>query len=349
MYTATISPKETENRKRSIRISIFIHALLLLLLLIPIITPKPLAPEEFQRAIMIKFEDNGSTMSGSSGSSSSMEEAAAAGAEEASSPRDRMEVSELQPTPQQQTPTFAVPERQQFITAPNPDVVINTNDNAVSQPIEFKEIQDAPEEFEDIPPLKSFVPEEKVVFHAVEAQSSDLASESAEGLFDSPMKGTGAGKNNGSGATAEGTGSGAGGTGNTNGGSGQGTGTGQGAAGSGSGTGSGGNAGNDTGRGNMGKAMWGDYAGEGLFNRKVLKRANVASIAKVNGKLYFKICLDRSGKVVYAEVDPANSTIKDRQIQAQAEKLATQMQWNSDPTAPKIQCGWYTLIYKVDQ
>lgn len=349
MYTVTISPQEQEDRKRSMRISLFIHTLLLLLLLIPIITPRQLSPNEFQRVITIKFEKDASTMSGSSGSSALSGEPAAAGAEEASSPREKVDINELQSTPQQTSKAFTMPERKQIITAPNPEIALPSADKSVKQPVVFKEIREteAPEEFEDIPPLKEYIPEEKVVFHSIDPQA-DLASESASGLFDNTDWADGSGRDSGSGATNEGSGQGTSGSGSTDGGSGEGTG--QGTTGAGSGTGTGpGNAGNDSGRGNMGKAMWGDYAGDGLFNRKVLKHSNVGSIAGLEGKFRFKVCLDRSGNVVYSEIDPSASTIQDRQIQANAEKLVGQMIWDADNTAPRIQCGWYTLIYIVEE
>lgn len=349
MQTEQLSQKQQDDKKRGMRISLFVHASILLIGILPLIRPKQLQPDDFQRAIAIKFDKpielGAAKMSGSSGSASAMEEMESSEAESAP-PRQKMEISELQPSQSKPVQSFELPERRQLITANTPDVVLPSSKTTTKPNVNFKPINERPEEFDKIPPFKSYIPEEKVEFRPVPA-SKDLEGESVDNLFDQAdwangkTTGTGSGSNSGTGS---------GGTGNADGGKGTGTGSGTGNAGTGSGTGSGsGDPGRDSGQGNQGKSMlYGDFAGDGIFNRKVLKRANTGALAKAEGKIHFKMCLNRDGYVVFAQADPTVSTINDRKLLAEAEKAASQMLWDKDPTAPEMQCGWFTMIFKFD-
>jgi hypothetical protein len=115
----------------------------------------------------------------------------------------------------------------------------------------------------------------------------------------------------------------------------------------GSGKGSG-NQGKDSGVGNEVKGLnWGDFAGDGLFNRKVIKRANVARIAVQQGKVVINLCVDQVGNVVFAQYDSPNSTIKDKSIVAKAEECEKQYVFDEDLSAPREQCGRLTFIFEI--
>src|SRR5690606_11865552 len=109
-----------------------------------------------------------------------------------------------------------------------------------------------------------------------------------------------------------------------------------------------GNAGSKTGVGNDGKGLqWGDFAGDGLFKRKVITRANVAQIAVSEGKIVVNLCVDRSGKVVFAQHDPRHSSIRDKGILAKAKECAKRYVFDQDQSAPKEQCGRLTFIFEI--
>ena len=95
--------------------------------------------------------------------------------------------------------------------------------------------------------------------------------------------------------------------------------------------------------------IWGDFAGDGLFNRKVIQRANVASLAEENGKVVVNLCVNRQGKVVYTEIDPAKSTIANPSIVAKAELCAANYIFDQDLTADPEQCGKLTFIFKIEK
>ena len=93
---------------------------------------------------------------------------------------------------------------------------------------------------------------------------------------------------------------------------------------------------------------WGDFAGDGLFNRQVISRANVARLAEKEGKVVINLCVNRNGDVVYTAVDNANSTIVDSSIIAKSEICAGQYIFDKDPTAPEEQCGRLTFVFKIE-
>ena len=94
---------------------------------------------------------------------------------------------------------------------------------------------------------------------------------------------------------------------------------------------------------------WGEFAGDGLFNRKVIKRADVAKIAIEEGRVVVNLCVNRAGEVVYAECDKTKSTIKEPTIVAKSELCAANYVFDQDPTAPTEQCGKLTFIFKIDK
>src|SRR5690606_27903929 len=98
---------------------------------------------------------------------------------------------------------------------------------------------------------------------------------------------------------SDGFGTGTGGTGGTGGGPGSGVGKGSGPGG---GTGTGG-AGDKTGIGQNGKGLEWGVGLDGLRDRKLVQRAQVARLAVKEGKVGIDICVDRNGKVLSARYD----------------------------------------------
>jgi hypothetical protein len=96
---------------------------------------------------------------------------------------------------------------------------------------------------------------------------------------------------------------------------------------------------------------FGDFAGDGLFNRKVIKRADaeVARIAIEEGKVVINLCVDQLGKVVYAQYDTPHSTIRDKSILSKAVDCAKLYVFDEDPSAPREQCGRLTFVFKIQK
>lgn len=131
-----------------------------------------------------------------------------------------------------------------------------------------------------------------------------------------------------------------------NGGTGNGTGSTAGNGGPGGGTGTG-SAGNKTGVGQNGNGLQWGVGLDGAFNRKMLRRANVASLAVKEGRIAIIICLNREGIVTSTKYDIANSTLKDPAFIAKAEAIAKDYIFERDPTAPERHCGKLTFIFKI--
>lgn len=312
-----------------------------------------LPPEELSQTIAIQFEDNyleiaqrefeefgdGSTMqSGAEGDAGASE----SGVSAQQAPRQQVAVqavSSLQPAT-----TMSVPSRSITMADPTADVVLppsnaksSTSDKFFEQPLEVSDRfeTDRVEAFKEKP---NPALQQKVTWHVSDNGSSD---EGAPTTFDfADGKGTG--------TSGTGTGNGTGGK-DPNG---QGEDGGHDPFGDGSfpgGTGTGkGNAGNDSGYGQQGKGLkWGDFAGDGLFSRKVIKRADVARLATQQGKVVVNLCVDQLGKVVYAKYDLPNSSIRDKTIIAKAEECAKAYVFDEDPSAPREQCGRLTFIFEI--
>jgi len=143
---------------------------------------------------------------------------------------------------------------------------------------------------------------------------------------------------------ADGLGSGTGGQGGQGGGTGSQNGVGSGPGG---GTGAG-SAGKNTGVGQDGNGLdWG-VGLDGLLDRELLHRAtNVGSLAIKEGKVGIFICVDRSGMVISTKYDYSGSTIKDAAFAAKAEAIASSYIFKRNDEAAEKQCGKLSFIFKI--
>lgn len=121
-------------------------------------------------------------------------------------------------------------------------------------------------------------------------------------------------------------------------------GTGKGDEGSGKGNDEGGDD-NDSGigTGDSGKGEF-DASGDGIFGRKVLYRdPAMYQVISKSGKIVFKVCISRSGKVSVVQIDELETTIKDVSLLRKALDAMSNYKYEPDITAPKEQCGKFTL------
>ncbi len=86
----------------------------------------------------------------------------------------------------------------------------------------------------------------------------------------------------------------------------------------------------------------------GPILRKIIYRDLSAVKIPINfsGTVVFKVCVNRSGLVTYAEVLQDGSTIKDKNTLKTYLKAATGYKYTADPTAPNQQCG--KLKFTID-
>ncbi len=91
-----------------------------------------------------------------------------------------------------------------------------------------------------------------------------------------------------------------------------------------------------------------DFDGDGLLSRKVIKRTNLGNIVKESGKITVNICVNRDGKVIFAEADRSKSTIKDRTVLKNAEVALKGYVFEKDYTVAERQCASYSFLVTVD-
>jgi hypothetical protein len=68
----------------------------------------------------------------------------------------------------------------------------------------------------------------------------------------------------------------------------------------------------------------------------------VGAVISEPGKIIVNLCVDRLGKVISAQYDIVNSTIKDLTVGTKAVDSAKQYVFDENPSAPREQCG---LLY----
>lgn len=93
---------------------------------------------------------------------------------------------------------------------------------------------------------------------------------------------------------------------------------------------------------------WGEVTGDGLFSRRVIYRADVKKITEDEGKIVVRLCVNRSGRVIFAENDDA-TTMDDLSIVRKAIQLTTKYRFEKDYTAPEKQCGKLTYIFEIEK
>lgn len=90
-----------------------------------------------------------------------------------------------------------------------------------------------------------------------------------------------------------------------------------------------------------------EVLGEGIFGRKVIKRAKVAKMAEQNGTIVVKICINREGNVIEVSYISQGSTISDMAQIRRAESIAARYVYEADYSAPSSQCGKLTFEFKL--
>jgi len=315
-----------DNKRKGMRISVAFHSLVVLLGVIPFLVEAP-DNQDIAQAIMIELSTGSTSDSGSSSPA------------QASSQPARKQVSMASLSQAASSKSIDVPRSKPVITAPNPDINIPEEDTFFEDPLEVTEASETDEVKE--------VLEEAPVADSFEGWEVSESEEASDGL--SPLAGDGdsGGKSlfrsikdfdgdfgdqfkgdeeSGDDPFADGFFDGKW-PGETD-----------------------GTEGKNIGAGKTGDGkLWGDFAGDGLFNRKVIQRADVARLAIKDGKLVVNLCINQTGEVVYVKCDAEASTISDSQIISLAESVAQNYVFEADATASSQQCGRLTFVFKIEE
>lgn len=328
---STILANERENNQKGMRTSLILHALMLLLAFFIGCPYEPDKAQERQYAVVVDFEKPEFVEFTNSSSSNSTKSTSSSGAPkkkadpvtEIKKPKTehvevkRPEVKVKLPKPPRPKPTVPIisetttEEESEIEAAEEPIDVESPEPDPIPDP--------EPDPVPDPEPPANDKPVISILKDILSGKGKEKTSPN-ENPGDSPSKTDG-------------------------------TGTGKGNAGDGKGNNSSGNDGDSgTGTGGTGTGEY-DSSGDGVFGRRVIYR-NTLEILKVNfqnqeGKVIVsKFCVDRSGRVTYAELvdEESNAIIPNgREGRRQVLKGVYGYKVEPDPTASKEQCGKLTI------
>ncbi len=91
-----------------------------------------------------------------------------------------------------------------------------------------------------------------------------------------------------------------------------------------------------------------DFSGDGIFGRRVVYRADVKKMTEEAGKIVVNLCINRTGRVVYAENNAKLSTIKNARIIRKAVDTTKKYRFDTDYTAREKECGKLTFIFELE-
>ena len=86
-----------------------------------------------------------------------------------------------------------------------------------------------------------------------------------------------------------------------------------------------------------------------MISRPVKDRANFDELKKLveeSGLIVINICIDKDGRVVFAEYNDDESTIHSSYLAAESERLAKTIRYHKDYTAASRDCGKFRFRIK---
>lgn len=87
-----------------------------------------------------------------------------------------------------------------------------------------------------------------------------------------------------------------------------------------------------------------DNSGNGIFGRKIIYRDLFnLSTAEGNGRVVFKVCINRSGNVTNVKLNELETTLSQKNEIKKVEKAMWTYKFSPDPTAPIEQCGRFSF------
>ncbi|MDO4881559.1 MAG: hypothetical protein Q3983_09780 [Capnocytophaga sp.] len=93
----------------------------------------------------------------------------------------------------------------------------------------------------------------------------------------------------------------------------------------------------------------GDGKGWGLNGRNLKEGAKIKQECNQAGKVVVEVTVDRTGKVIKAEVGKRGTTNTAPCLAEAAKKTALTYRWNADENAPERQIGWIVINFKLGE
>ena len=311
---------EDANKKKSLRISVGLHILILLIALYPILKDDPEQSIDKQYAVAITFDPRGS--------SNSFKGVSSEGAQRRRNEKiDRVKTA---PMDKVSNNSKTKPIKQPKIEIPTPQTPTAPAESDIfDQESEIEAAEQVVEVVNEVPrrkvestskPKKETSSEDVDTPEEIEDVPSQVPASSTSSANDS-------GNNSSSPSSKDGTG------------------TGQGEKGTGHGKDK---SGNDStsgiGTGGTGVGAF-DGSGHGIFGRQPVDRPKLSSILiSQNGRIVFKVCIDKRGKSTFVDVIKRGTTINDKKIIKAAYDYVGKFLWEEDNSIKNEQCGKYTFI-----
>lgn len=311
--------KEEEHRKKSLWISVTIHLLILLITLWPLLKKDPDKTIDTQYSVAIAFAKTPQEITKRSLEKIKEQESSSikgTSAEGEQSPQNK-EVE----SPREAPPVEKIEVKQPKTSEPT----TRTTPATPSRPIESTIFEDN-DVIAEIP--KS---------NKSKSSNTSSSSSSSDEVVSVPKR---------SGKGTSGTSSSPG-TGTAKPSNKPGSGTGQGKKGTGEGNDASGND-SSSGKGTKGAGTGiFDGTGDGIFGRQPVFGKIPPDLARQNGKITMKVCIDRRGKNTFVSIIDKETTIKDRRLQQAALDAMAKYIWEEDYKAAPEQCGKYSYIFKL--
>jgi len=314
---------EDEHKKKSLRISITIHVLLILLALFQILKDDPEQNIDKQYAIAITFDQGPS--------SNSFKGMAAEG--EQRKRNEKVDQVKSAPVEEIPTPTKPKPIEQPKVETPSPQVPTAPMESEIfEEEMEIEAVENVPEVVNDVPQRKVETPSKPEVVTPLESNDEPEEIEDVPSQVPSSSSSSVSGNGNNSSSPSNQDGNG----------------TGQGKKGKGAGKDKSGNdSSSGIGTGGVGVGAF-DGSGKGIFGRQpVIKPRRSDLLLSKNGKIVLKICIDQRGNSTFVDLIKRGTTIRNKKILREAIDYVGTFKWEEDYTVGKEQCGKYTLIIKT--
>lgn len=349
---------EESNRKKGMTISFVFHALIILLMFLPLMSSVPAEHESQNFIVKVEFNPNAGGGGGANSYKGRSSEGAARPLSESMKQAGGASASPIPVSGNKNSapPPPANKNTKTQTSSKVPSDIFDTKSKVPSTTNSDLETNEIPRSTKKSNTKSSQVVvgnDDNLSTETVPTRKPSTSSGSGNGSAGpSNQNGTGTGQGkSGSGSGRDKTGNdpysgnGTGGPGNGKGGTGTGTGKGNG-SGSGTGSGSGSGTGSGSGSGNgktPGTGVF-DGSGKGIWGRQPIKKPPIGSLRGLpKGMIIFKVCIDNKGKNTFTGVMPG-STIKDKKALNLGADYVGRFIWEENYSAQKEQCGKYTLI-----
>lgn len=93
------------------------------------------------------------------------------------------------------------------------------------------------------------------------------------------------------------------------------------------------------GGGGVDRSQWSGFQGTGPLRRQVTTYGRVEQLAGQEGVIMIRVCIDRSGNIIFQEINDAGTTITDPAILREALDIMSTYRFASDQSAPFRECG----------